>query len=171
MRSADDVMQIRQILEEHDADIHIIAKIENGQGVAHIEEILTVSDGLMVARGDLGVEVPTEQVPLLQKMIFAQGLFLAGNCQNICRRSIFGNLTRGRTGLCGGNNPVITATQMLDSMIRNPRPTRAEANDVANAIFDGTDAVMLSGETTLIRLVVPEIPTGTPAVSTTTSPS
>ena len=116
-----DIIEIRRLINEHNGNIKIIAKIETRQAVENINDITDVVDGVMVARGDLGVEVATEEVPLVQKHII-----------EICR-------SKGRV--------VIVATQMLDSMIRNPRPTRAEASDVANAVFDGTDAVMLSGET------------------------
>jgi len=121
VRSARDVMEIRQLLESHDAQIPVIAKIENREAVANLAEIVAAANGTMVARGDLGVELPLQQVPLVQK--------------NTIRTTV------------NAGKPVITATQMLDSMERNPIPTRAEVTDVANAILDGTSAVMLAGET------------------------
>ncbi len=121
VRTAHDVVSIKRLIQKHHQAVPVIAKLEQAMAIQHLDEILEVADGVMVARGDLGVEIPLEQVPLLQKEIIKKA-----NAAHI---------------------PVITATQMLESMIEHPRPTRAETSDVANAIFDGTDAVMLSAET------------------------
>lgn len=124
IRKASDVIDIKKVLEENSGeDLNVIAKIENREAIENVDEIIKVSDGIMVARGDLGVEISVEEVPVVQKMLIEK-------CY--------------KTG-----KPVITATQMLDSMIRNPRPTRAETSDIANAIYDGTSAIMLSGETAI----------------------
>jgi len=121
VRTAEDVKDIKKLLNEHNSQTKIIAKIENMQGVENIDEIIKAADGIMIARGDMGVEIPYEEVPVIQKMIIKK--------------------------VYDSGKPVITATQMLDSMMKNPRPTRAETTDVANAIYDGTSAIMLSGET------------------------
>ncbi len=122
VRTKDDVAQIRQVLEENNGeDIKLVSKIENAQGVENIDEIIKVSDAIMIARGDMGVEIPLEEIPKIQKELIKKA-YTAGK-------------------------HVVTATQMLESMVKNPRPTRAEITDVANAIYDGTSAIMLSGET------------------------
>lgn len=134
VRTADDVLEVRKILEQNQCNsINIISKIENTQGVENIDDIIRVSDAIMVARGDMGVEIPLEDVPVIQKKIIKK-VYRAGK-------------------------QVITATQMLDSMMKNPRPTRAEATDVANAIYDGTSAIMLSGETAAGKYPVESVQT------------
>lgn len=134
VRTADDVLEIRQILEHNGGrDIAVLAKIENAQGVKNIDSILNVADGIMVARGDMGVEIDMQDLPVIQKTLIKK-------TYRACKR-------------------VITATQMLDSMIRNPRPTRAEISDVANAIYDGTSAIMLSGETAMGKYPIEAVKT------------
>ena len=128
VRSAADVVELRDLMFSKRCDIPIIAKIEKAEAIEHLEEIIEVADGMMVARGDLGIDMAAEEVPLLQKHII-----------RVCNEA---------------GKPVITATQMLQSMVNHPRPTRAEASDVANAILDGTDAVMLSNETATGRYPV-----------------
>ncbi len=123
VRSAQDIRELKELIDQQDADVPVIAKLEKPEAIEELEQIATIADAIMVARGDLGVELPPEEVPILQKQII-----------NLCSRM---------------RKPVITATQMLDSMRNSPRPTRAETSDVANAILDGTDAVMLSGETAI----------------------
>lgn len=133
-RSSSDIKELKRILDKMGGhNIRIISKIENREGVINIDELIRVSDGIMVARGDMGVEIPFEELPAIQKMIIKK--------------------------TTGAGKPVITATQMLDSMIRNPRPTRAELTDVANAIYDGTSAIMLSGETSIGNYPVPTLST------------
>lgn len=133
VRTAADVREIRRLLDQQNSSIQIIAKIENQEGVSNVADILAAADGIMVARGDMGVEIDFTEIPIIQKEIIAQCV------------------------ACG--KPVITATQMLDSMMEHPRPTRAEITDVANAIYDGTSAIMLSGETAAGKYPVEAIQT------------
>ena len=133
VRSAADVRELRKLLESRKSRIRIIAKIENQEGINNLTEILAAADGIMVARGDMGVEIDFTEIPAIQKNMIAQCV--------------------------AAGKPVITATQMLDSMIENPRPTRAEITDVANAIYDGTSAIMLSGETAAGRYPVEAVQT------------
>jgi len=131
VRTEQDILTVRRMLEKHNSHAQIIAKIESREGLANLSGIIRSSDGIMVARGDLGIYLPVEEVPLVQKEIV-----------KICSEA---------------GKPVIIATQMLETMINNPRPTRAEVSDVANAILDGADAVMLSGETAIGRYPVESV--------------
>ena len=141
VRSAEDVLDVRKIMDEVGKRLPVIAKIEKPQAVENLDEVIAAFDGLMVARGDLGVEIPLERVPVIQKRIVFRARRMA--------------------------KPVIVATQMLDSMISQPAPTRAEASDVANAVLDGTDAVMLSGETSVGRYPVETVTTMTRIIEST----
>lgn len=132
-RTKEDILEVRRILKEQGSDMKVIAKIENMQGIENLREILSAADGIMVARGDMGVEIPLEEVPIMQKKMIQLAV------------------SQGKL--------VITATQMLESMIKNPRPTRAEATDIANAIYDGTTAIMLSGESAAGRYPVEAVDT------------
>lgn len=144
VRSAEDVLEVRRLLDENGGDkIKIIAKIENHEGVMHIDDIISVSNGVMVARGDMGVEIPLERLPEIQKKLIKK-CYVAGKI-------------------------AITATQMLESMIHHPRPTRAEVTDVANAIYDGTSAIMLSGETAVGEYAVETVETMAKIAETTES--
>ena len=135
VRNKQDVLDIKEILDDKHSDIHIIAKIENQEGVDNIDEILNTADGIMVARGDLGIEVPQERIPGIQRILIQKA---------IC-----------------AHKPVIVATQMLHSMIKNPRPTRTEVTDIANAVYSRTDALMLSGETAYGKYPVEAVKTMT----------